>query len=197
MLFIKPYAMSTTDLISCSKHSILPSGRQFLDPSGIPQVSEGQNICKKKPNSYKNQRVESDFYGASEYVFDFKYVIQSLYYSFIHTFSIFTYSYSRSLGGSWISQRRLSRAGTIMQIHTCRQFAAFGSPDLHFCEWEETGGNPYKHNNIAYVQRLWYLPDNLDLALDFRKPWAQVPLSLHTHTLPEIFSTTTVILLQL
>lgn len=40
-----------------------------------------------------------------------------------------------------------------MQIHTCRLFTAFSSPDLHFCgRLEDTGapeGNPGKQNDAA------------------------------------------------
>lgn len=105
--------------------------------------------------------MESDFYGASEYVCDFKYVLSSHY--IIHSFIHFLYSLIHAQGHwealGYPSVDWAGQGNTFMQIHTCRQFAAFSSPDLHFCEWEETGGNPYKHNKLTELNWMFIISD--------------------------------------
>lgn len=133
--------------------------------------------------------------------------IQRLYYSFIHTFSIFTYSCSGSPGGCrpshWAGQ-----GDTFMQIHTCRQFAAISPPDLHFCgRWADAGaheGNSCKHKKRCCVpwcrllRNLWCLAVCFTSSYQWLKEALKAGLSLShgTHALPEVFSTTILFFLR-
>lgn len=121
--------MSTTDLFSCLKHSILPSGRQFLDPSGIPQVSEGQNICKKNQIPTKTKGWNLIFMELQN-----MYVILNMFYPvitlFIHSYIFYIHLFMLRVTGRLLDIPAQTEQGR--GTHSCK-FTPVGNlqPSVH------------------------------------------------------------------
>lgn len=115
--------------------------------------------------------------------------MQSLYYSFIH---IICQYYLFPIQGHWeaVGSAKIHWAKqNIHVIHTCRPVAAFSSPDLYFCGWwEDTGapgGDPQCCSTPSAFTGQPRVADDQYLlqlsAAEFRKPWAQLILSVYSH----------------
>lgn len=160
----------TDSWVSCSKSSTQPPVRPFLDLSGFQGRGE-------KMNSHQKTSLEKALlWSLWIYIWVLKMCSPvQLYYSFIHTFSIFT-------RGHWelMSWRRLSRTEKHIPTHTCEQSSAVSSPDvfLRMRGNRSTRRKPAHGSAREALKRMWIWP--LLSVNELRKPEAHIPVSSPT-----------------